>query len=98
MLPFERSLVKRMEGRPFVLLGVNTDEMSKRELREAFAAEGITWPNWCEGPEGPIARRYQVEAFPTILVLDGNGVIRYRDVHDGKELTSAVEELLEELK
>ncbi len=41
MYPHERSLVKRLEGKPFALLGINSDEHRGR-LKEAMAKEGIT--------------------------------------------------------
>ena len=42
MLPLERSLVERMQGKPFVLLGVNGDS-DKGKLRELMKRENITW-------------------------------------------------------
>src|SRR5437588_652227 len=47
------------------------------------------------GPGGPIAQLYQVTSWPTVYVLDGNGVVRYRDVR-GADLDRAVEALLRE--
>ena len=48
MYPHERSLVKEMEGRPFALLGVNSDE-DLDALKVRMAEENITWHSWRNG-------------------------------------------------
>ncbi len=77
MYPHERSLVKKFEGRPFVLLGVNSDRY-KDELKEAMAENQITWRSWWDGgsPRGPIATTWNVRFWPTVYVLDAKGIIR----------------------
>jgi hypothetical protein len=89
--------VKRLEGEPFVLLGINSD--SKDRLRRAMKRENITWRSWWDGgsTSGPIARAWNVKGWPTIYVLDRNGVIRHRDLRD-KELDKAIDTLLKELE
>ena len=47
MYPHERSLVKRLEGKPFALLGVNSD--TKDRVRQAMKKENITWRSWWDG-------------------------------------------------
>src|SRR5688572_33223586 len=96
MYPHERSLVKRLEGKPFALLGINSD--SKERLRKAMTKEKITWRSWWDGgnTEGPIAKAWNVKGWPTIYVLDHKGVIRHRDLRD-KELDDAIDTLLKEL-
>src|SRR3954471_10970890 len=97
MVPHERDLVKRMEGKPFALLGINADETDNREkARKATRDERMSWPSfWDGGFNGPIQVRYNVDHYPTIYVLDPRGVIRHIDVR-GEELDRAVDTLLEE--
>jgi hypothetical protein len=98
MYPHERSLVKRLENRPFALIGVNSDT-NKEELKQVLEKENITWRSFWNGPKGtrgPISEEWKVRGWPTIYVLDGNGVIRYRDVR-GEAMDRAVDELLAEL-
>jgi hypothetical protein len=83
--------VKKLEGRPFVLLGVNADR-DRDQVRRVVTVKGLNWRSWWDG-DGRIARRWQVESWPTIYVLDGQGVIRYR-VKDVAELERAVAALL----
>jgi len=86
MFPLERSLVERMRGKPFVLLGVNGDS-DKGKLRELMKREQITWRSWCDGggsanTAGPIARQFNVSGWPTIYVVDHRGVIRHKLLGD----------------
>jgi hypothetical protein len=94
MIPHERSLVKRLQGKPFALLGINSDE-DLDQLRQGLKKEGITWPSWRNGgsPTGPISKKWNVNNWPTIYVLDHNGVIRYKDVRED-QLDKAVDALL----
>jgi hypothetical protein len=94
MYPHERSLVNRFRDRPFTFLGVNTDH-DPEEVKAVMARKGLTKRSWRDGQGGPIAGRYRVDGFPTVLVLDRRGVIRYRQVF-GQELEDAVEALLRE--
>ena len=76
MYPHERSLVKRLENKPFALLGVNSDPKDKVEA--ALKRENITWRSFWDGGStgGPIANQYDVHSWPTIYILDAKGVIR----------------------
>ncbi len=95
MYPHERSLVKRLEGKPFALLGVNSDQ-NKEELKKAMEKEQITWRSWFDGGMGgPIAKQWHIDGWPTIYVLDTKGVIRYKEVR-GEEMDKAVDTLLKE--
>jgi len=79
MYPHERSLVKRLESRPFVLLGVNSDQ-DRTALRQVLLQEKITWRSWWNGgsTNGPISQKWQVQGWPTLVLIDHKGVIRQR--------------------
>ena len=97
MYPHERSLVKRLEGKPIALLGVNSDT-DKARLKKRLAAEKITWRSFWNGPkgtDGPIAKAWNVRSWPTVYVLDHKGVIRYKGPRE-KKLDEAVDTLLAE--
>jgi hypothetical protein len=96
MYPHERSLVKRLQGKPFALLGINSDK-NLNELHAAMIREQITWRSWWDGGStgGPIATLFGVRSWPTIYVIDHKGVIRYKNVR-GEALDEAVDTLLEE--
>jgi hypothetical protein len=79
MYPHERSLVKKLEGKPFVLLGVNSDG-DKDQLRKRMKEEEITWRSWWDGGDtnGPIANQFNVQGWPTLYVVDHRGIIRHK--------------------
>jgi cytochrome oxidase Cu insertion factor (SCO1/SenC/PrrC family) len=97
MYPHERSLVKRLEGKPFALLGINSDP--KDRLPQVLKKENMTWRSWWDGgsTRGPIAKAWNVKGWPTIYVLDHKGVIRYHGPRE-KDLDKAVDALLAELE
>jgi hypothetical protein len=96
MIPHERSLVKRLEGKPFVLVSISVDE--KRETVAQFLKkEPMPWTHWYNGPDGKIIADLNVWSYPTIYVLDAKGVIRYKDVR-GQFLDQAVDTLLKEIE
>jgi thiol-disulfide isomerase/thioredoxin len=91
MVPHEKELVKRMDGKPFVLLGVNLDR-SRSALEKSQKEHDITWHSIYD-EDGKIASKFNVQYIPTIYVLDARGVIRYKGVR-GEALDRAVESLL----
>ena len=78
MYPHERSLVKRLAGKPFVILGVNSDP--KEKLKEVLKKENMTWRSWWDGGNtgGPIASKWNVSGWPTLYLIDHQGVIRQK--------------------
>ena len=97
MYPHERSLVKKMENKPFALLGINSDP--KEHLRETIKKENMTWRSWWDGGDtnGPIAKAWNVRGWPTIYILDHKGVIRFKGPR-GEAMDKAVEQLLGEME
>lgn len=80
MYPHERSLVKNLNGKPFTIIGVNSD--SSPDIPRKLVSEGtVTWRSFQnDGPEVPISETWGVTGWPTIYVLDGDGRIRFKDV------------------
>ena len=81
MYPHERSLVKRLEDKPFALVGVNSDQDRDR-LKPVLEKQQITWRSFWNGgsTEGPISTKWNVHGWPTLYVLDHQGVIRHKFV------------------
>ena len=82
MYPHERSLVKKMEGKPFTLLGVNSDK-DREALKPTLEKEQITWRSFWNGElgtGGPISAKWNVRGWPTLYVLDAKGVIRHKSL------------------
>ena len=93
MYDHERSLVEDYSSRPFVLLGINTDKEIKR-VKDAVKKNNLNWRSWIDGStRGPICTQFAVRAFPTIYLVDHNGVIRYQGRRD---LDENIEKLVAE--
>jgi hypothetical protein len=98
MYPHERSLVKRLEGKPFALIGVNSDT-DREAIKTIVQKVGISWRSFWNGgsTRGPIATAWNVHSWPTIYVLDAKGVIRAKDVQE-EQLDEAVNKLIQEMQ
>lgn len=89
--------MQRLKDKPFILIGINTDS-DKDDYRKKRAEAGMTWySSWQGSGNGPLCQEYKARAFPTFLVLDAQGVIRYRG-HSGEEAEELVDKLLSLMK
>jgi serine/threonine-protein kinase len=97
MYPSERDLVTHMANRPFVLLGVNGDE-DKAVAQRAVEREHLSWRSWWDGSGGRLREEWQVDALPTLYLIDHQGTIRkkWQGKPDERELGAAVEALVRE--
>jgi hypothetical protein len=92
MYDHERSLVESFSGRPFVLLGVNTDSKLST-VKKAIRENNLNWRSWYDGRRGPIVKDYAIRGYPTIFLVDHTGIIRYKNLR-GKSLDMALEQLV----
>ncbi|MCA9291863.1 MAG: TlpA family protein disulfide reductase [Phycisphaerales bacterium] len=78
MYPHERSLVEQYENQPFVIVGINSDPTAEF-LRTVMKEKNLTWSSFFDGggTGGPIATKWGVNGWPTVFVLDHEGVIRH---------------------
>ena len=98
MYAHERSLVSKHAKAPFALIGINSDKTVER-AREAIEKNGLTWRSFYQGSarDNPdaISIKWNVKGWPTIILIDHKGVIRYR----GHQLDDALlEKLIEDAK
>jgi thiol-disulfide isomerase/thioredoxin len=96
MIPHEREMVSRLKDKPFTLISVSADD-DKETLEKFLEKEKMPWVHWFAGPKGAVLKTYNVRFFPTIYVIDANGIIRYKNIR-GEELEQAVDKLLAEVK
>ncbi len=99
MYPHERSLVSKMSGKPFVLLGVNSDQ-TREIVKDAQAKENLTWRSFWNGggTGGPISRAWGISGWPTLFLIDSKGVVRKKwlGAPPGETLDREVEALVKE--
>lgn len=94
LVPELKELVASQDGKPFALVGISCDEdLSK--LTAYLGENPLPWTILHDGGQGPIAKSYGIEYYPSIFVIDKKGILRARDLH-GKELKKKVEQLLNE--
>ena len=96
MLYRRRKGLKRLEDKPFALLGINSDT-DREKLKDLVVDENITWRSWWEGGStgGPIATQWNDAGWPTTYVLDDQGVIRAKEL-GGSALDRLVDGLVRE--
>ena len=100
--PYQRAMLDIYDEEDVVILGVNSDAKLET-IVEAKKEEELPYRTWWDGhsqpdadvvaAEGPIATEWGVRGWPTIYVIDGDGVIRYTGKRGGG-LIAAVDELL----
>jgi hypothetical protein len=98
MYGHERSLVQKMQGKPFALLGVNSDQ-NREELKKVLEQQNITWRSfWAGGTNGPIPTQWKIKGWPTIYLIDHKGVVRQRYLGNPGDavLDSEIEKLVRE--
>lgn len=98
--PYQRELLEKMEGKPVVLLGVNSDS-DREEALKAKKDEKLDYRAWWAGwdmagkdpRKGPIPDRWNIVGWPSIFIIDKDGIIRFRSTRREK-MIEAVESLL----
>lgn len=103
MYPHERSLVKQLADKPFAIVGVNSDKESDNPA-EVCVEKNLSWKSFKNvQPDGTeISDDWEVKGWPTLYILDAQGVVRYANSHfrsgnrNGK-IDAAITELLAEM-
>ena len=95
-IPVLRDLHRELKDDGFVILGVNMDEDIDR-VRSYLVEGEMDWPMACSGDgwKDETVLLYDVQAQPSMWLIDKAGVVRYFDVR-GEELGKAVRDLLAE--
>ena len=76
-LPTLRELHDELPPARFALLAVSVD--AERETVASFQqSESMPWANWHVGDDSALARAWEVRAFPTYILVDGDGTILAR--------------------
>ena len=95
LIPSQRELAAKYDKRPFALISISADDTP--EDVSAFTKESpMPWVHWFNGPEGGVVDNWMIPAFPTLFVIDAEGVIRGRDIWDKQQMDTLVGKLIEE--
>lgn len=98
MYPHEQEVTRKLADLPFVLIGVNSDR-DIETARGAVSSEGLSWRHFWNGPKGtkgPIADQWNIEAWPSVYLIDAKGMIRYKEPL-GKDIYQGLENLMAEM-
>jgi peroxiredoxin len=92
--PYLRLLQEIYQDRPFALLGVSSDK-DVEAARQAKRDQRLTYRTWFDGRKhGAIADAWGVAAWPTIYVLDQQGIVRFVNLRQ-EDLLKGVRQLME---
>jgi len=92
--PQQLELHKQYAAQPFAMVDVSGDD-DVESVKEHLANHPAPWTHWFNGPEAGVLDEWNVQAFPTVYLIDAAGVIRYRNLQ-GEELKKAVALLVKE--
>lgn len=94
LLPHNNFLLDKYPDKDFTIIGVDSDDPTKATAN--LKIEGVTYRNAMDGGQkGPLAKLYGVDGWPTVYVIDRQGVIRYKTVGvDPDELDVKIAEAL----
>ena len=87
-------LLAQRKEQPFAVIGINSDPGD--DVGARIRKEGPPWRNVLDGSSrGPVSTQWHVRSWPTMVLLDRDGVIRAR-VHSVADLEPVIAELLPE--
>ncbi len=76
LVPHERLIAERYQGKPFVMIGINYDD-DLECARKAMAKYGIAWRTMQTANELEHLRsQWKVRGLPTVAIIDADGIIR----------------------
>jgi thiol-disulfide isomerase/thioredoxin len=81
-LPHMRSIAKKFQGQPLVILSVSLDT-DEQKWKEFVGKNEMTWPQYRDGGfEGSIAKLFGVHAIPHTFTIDSDGVLQEEHIGD----------------
>jgi thiol-disulfide isomerase/thioredoxin len=82
-VPILRELNKKYSGKPFQLVGISSDD-DEDVWKTFIQAQHMDWSEYIDSSE-QVLEAFKIESFPTYVVLDKDGVIRFRQSGLGDE-------------
>lgn len=96
-LPEEKQMVQKYKNKPFALIGIDSDG-GQAALQKLMKDNGVTWKMIIDqSTSGPIATKWGVNGWPTFIIVDQKGIIRYTLLGDD-DMTGKVEKLMAKVK
>jgi len=92
-LPSLKALNEKMAGRPFVIVAVSADP-DEAAWRKFIAESGDEWPQYRD-EDGRVRAAYAVKAYPTYVIVDHEGIVRWRKEGWGPAVPLEVEKAVQ---
>jgi thiol-disulfide isomerase/thioredoxin len=81
-LPHIRSIAKKFDGQPFVVLSISLDT-DEAKWKDFVGKNGMTWMQYRDGSfEGRISKQFGVTGIPATFTIDADGVLEDQHVGD----------------
>lgn len=100
LIPHQRELIGRFEGKPLTVFGVNGDLDHGKDFQKSMEKFKVSWRSLKNDPGDDLAKHsdaWNVDGWPTLYLIDPQGMIRRKWVggpRDLKELDREIENLL----
>jgi thiol-disulfide isomerase/thioredoxin len=97
-MPALKNVADHYQGKPVILLGMNTDQ----DVADAKFVEEKMGLNYTNLKAGELPKKFKVSGFPTMILIDQQGTVRY--IHCGwsatleQDLIEKIDRLLAEAK
>lgn len=92
-IPNVRATYARWHASGFEIIGVSFDS-DKDALEELVKQEKMVWPQYFEGRHNAIGDQFHIEHYPSMWLVDKQGVIRY--ISAGEKMEEKIKTLLKE--
>lgn len=91
-VPILKNVQKKYGGKPFQLLSISSDD--DEDIWKTFiAAQHMDWAEYLDS-SGKLQERFKVDSFPTYVVVDKDGVIRFRQSGLSQDTQSDLEDAI----
>jgi thiol-disulfide isomerase/thioredoxin len=91
-VPVVRNLQKKYAGKGFQIVGISSDD-DEDVWRTFIQAQQMSWSEYID-LSGSVQEAFKIDSFPTYIVLDKDGVIRYRQSGFGETTQGELEEAI----
>ncbi len=76
-IPKNREMVARFKGRPFQLVTLSVDD-AVGDVHDFMLDTEMPFVNLYLGPDNPLLTQWNVSSYPTIIIVDHEGIVRLR--------------------
>ena len=91
-VPILQNLRKKYAGKGFQLVGISSDD-DEDVWKTFIAAHGMNWSEYLD-TSGEVQEHFKIESFPTYIVLDKDGVIRFRQSGLGEDTSMELQDAI----